>query len=114
MELTKGTAFAHRVLDALALRSKVAMHNIANQNTPGYKRYYVSFEEQLRAASQQGKDIGKVQPEVLRDDSGEPSVNNVSVYDELSTLEKVKLLHEIFTRKAGGHFSHMNKAIFGR
>ncbi len=114
MDLTKDTAFAHRVLDALSLRSKVAMHNIANQNTPGYKRYYVSFEEQLRAASQQGKDIGAVHPEVLRDNSGRAGVNNVSVYDELSMLEKVKLLHEIFTRKAGGYFSHMNKAIFGR
>ena len=114
MELTKGTAFAHRVLDALALRSKVAMHNIANQNTPGYKRYYVSFEEQLRAASKQGEGIETVRPEVHRDDSGRQGVNNVSVYDEISMLEKVKLLHEIFTRKAGGHFSHMNKAIFGR
>ncbi len=114
MDLTQDTAFAHRVLDALSLRSKVAMHNIANQNTPGYKRYYVSFEEQLRAASEQGKGIDTVRPEVLRDDSGRPGVNNVSVYDELSMLEKVKLLHEIFTRRAGGYFSHMNRAIFGR
>jgi flagellar basal-body rod protein FlgB len=114
MDLTKDTAFAHRVLDALSLRSKVAMHNIANQNTPGYKRYFVTFEEQLRKASAEGKDVGKVYPEVQRDESGRDGVNNVSVYDELSILEKVKLLHEIFTRRAGGYFSDMNKAIFGR
>ncbi len=114
MDLTEDTTFAHRVLDALSLRSRVAMHNIANQNTPGYKRYVVSFEEQLRRVSQGGGDINSVRPEVLRDDSGGPGVNNVSVYDELSTLEKVKLLHEIFTRRVGGYFSHMNKAIFGR
>lgn len=114
MDLAEDTAFAHRVLDALSLRSKVAMHNIANQNTPGYKRYYVTFEEQLRKAVADGKDIGNVHPQVLRDESGREGVNNVSVYDEISTLEKVKLLHEIFTRRAGGYFSHMNKAIFGR
>lgn len=34
-------------LDASALRSKVAANNIANINTKGYKRYTVSFEENL-------------------------------------------------------------------
>ncbi len=114
MDLTKDTAFTHRVLDALSLRSKVAMHNIANQNTPGYKRYYVSFEEQLRAASRAGRSVGTVHPQVQQDNSGRPGENNVSVYDELALLEKVKLLHEIFTKRAGGYFNHMNKAIFGR
>ncbi len=114
MDLTNDTAFNHRVLDALSLRSKVAMHNIANQNTPGYKRYYVSFEEQLRAASRGKKSVGTVHPKVERDTSGRPGENNVSVYDELATIEKVKLLHEIFTMRVGGYFTHMNKAIFGR
>ena len=114
MDLTKDTAFTHRVLDALSLRSKVVMHNIANQNTPGYKRYHVSFEEQLREAARSGKPAGTVYPRVLRDESGGPGENNVSVYDELAILEKVKLLHEIFTKRAGRYFSHMNKAIYGR
>ena len=53
-------------------------------------------------------------PQVQQDSSGRPGENNVSVYDELALIEKVKLLHEIFTKRAGGYFNHMNKAIFGR
>ena len=114
MDLTRDIAFTHRVLDALSLRSKVAMHNIANQNTPGYKRYYVSFEEQLKEAKLAGKEVGKVHPQVTRDTSGRVGENNVSIYDELAILEKVKLLNEIFTKRAGGYFTHINKAIYGR
>ena len=114
MDLTRDIAFTHRVLDALSLRSKVAMHNIANQNTPGYKRYYVSFEEHLREAKRAGRDVGQVYPKVTRDTSGRVGENNVSIYDELAILEKVKLLNEIFTKRAGGYFTHINKAIYGR
>jgi flagellar basal-body rod protein FlgB len=35
-------------LDASSIRSKVIANNIANINTKGYKRYNVSFEENLQ------------------------------------------------------------------
>lgn len=38
-------------LDAASLRSKVIANNIANINTKGYKRSYVSFEDTLRESS---------------------------------------------------------------
>lgn len=41
-----------RALDAAALRQRTIAHNIANVNTPGFKRYYVTFEEELRRALQ--------------------------------------------------------------
>lgn len=102
------------VLDALAVRSKVALHNLANQNTPGFKRYGVRFEEFLRAAHASGEDAGSVQPVVFRDESGRPGVNNVSAIDELGLLNKVSLLHDIFTRRAASHISKLNQAIRGR
>jgi flagellar basal-body rod protein FlgB len=34
-------------MDASALRSKVSANNIANINTKGYKKFYVTFEETL-------------------------------------------------------------------
>lgn len=37
-------------LDAAALRQRVIAHNLANLNTPGFKRSYVSFEENLKSA----------------------------------------------------------------
>lgn len=109
-----GLALERHVLDALQLRAKVAMHNIANQNTPGFKRYYVTFEEQLREAHAAGADESQVEARVLRDTSGAPGLNNVFVVDEQAVLEKVRLLNDIFTRRAGSYFSRMNRAIFGR
>ena len=35
-------------LDASSVRSKVSANNIANVNTKGYKKYYVTFEETLK------------------------------------------------------------------
>jgi len=103
-----------RDMEALDLRAKVAMHNIANQNTPGFKRYYVSFEELLRAAFHSGSDAQAVQPQVLRDTSGAPGMNNVSLIDEQAVLEKVRLMNELVSRRIGGHFSKLNKAISSR
>ncbi len=102
------------VLDALATRSKVVLHNIANQNTPGYKRYRVRFEDLLRDAQAQGGRGDDVKAMVVRDESGPPGLNNVSVIEELSILNKVSLLHDVFSRRAASYFSHLNKAIRGQ
>ena len=48
------TAFTHHALDAMTRRTKAAIHNIANQNVEGFKRYTVSFEDQLREAIDAG------------------------------------------------------------
>ena len=106
--------FTERVLDAVAVRYRVIQHNLANLTTPGFKRYYVTFEEELRRAAQMGDDLGKVYPEVRRDNSGPVGQNNVSSTDELALLQKVELIHELFSRRAGGYFSKINKAIYGR
>ena len=39
-----------KALEAAALRQRVIAHNLANANTPGFKRYYVTFEESLKRA----------------------------------------------------------------
>lgn len=114
IDFGSGVGFTHRVLDALDVRAKVVLHNLANQNTPGYKRFRVRFEELLRAAHERGEDQAQVRPIVERDLSGPPGLNNVSPMEELALLEKVRLLQDIFTRRAGGYFSHLNKAIYGR
>lgn len=102
------------VLDALSMRSKVALHNIANQNTPGYKKQYVEFESMLREAHARGDDADKVAPVIARDTSGRPGVNNVSVMEELSILQKVSMLHDIFSKRAAGYFSNLKHAIRGQ
>jgi flagellar basal-body rod protein FlgB len=40
----------HKGLDAAAERQRVAAHNLANVNTPDFKRSEVSFEERLQGS----------------------------------------------------------------
>ena len=108
------TAFTHNTLNALSTRTKAAIHNIANQNVPGFKRYVVRFEELLREAVESGGDEGGVKAEITRDESGAPGENNVVLMDELALIGKASLLHDYMARRAGGYFSHINKAILGR
>ena len=108
------TAFTQRMLDVLGRRTKAALHNIANQNVPGFKRYQVRFEDMLREARAKGADEASVEPVVERDLSGPPGANNVVLMEELSILGKTSLLHDVMTRRAGSYFSTLNKAIFGR
>lgn len=110
----RGLAVSRRILDAMALRAKVIAHNVANQNTVGFKRFEVVFEERLRQAHARGEPTAQVAAEVRRDTSGEPGVNNVSVADELATLEKVRLLADVFSRRVGGYLRTMKKVIYGR
>jgi flagellar basal-body rod protein FlgB len=113
IDVDRDTAFTLRMLDALALRTKATLHNIANQNVPGFKRLAVHFEDNLRAATAGGSEA-EVEPSVVRDESGPPGHNNVVLMDELAQLAKTSLMHDVMTRRAASYFSTLNKAIFGR
>lgn len=114
IDFDRDTAFAQRMLDVLSRRAKACLHNVANQNVPGFKRYEVRFEDLLRDAAAKGEDVNEVEPVVRRDTSGPPGVNNVVLMEELSLLGKTSLMHDVMTRRMGSYFSNLNKAIFGR
>ncbi|MBQ0028082.1 MAG: flagellar basal body rod protein FlgB [Lachnospiraceae bacterium] len=44
-----------KAADASAMRNELIANNIANQDTPGYKRQDVDFESQLKAAMKSSK-----------------------------------------------------------
>lgn len=48
----QGTVALKKGLDAWALRQRVHAHNIANAETPGYRRVVVDFEDKLMNALQ--------------------------------------------------------------
>ncbi|MBX3462925.1 MAG: hypothetical protein KF830_07125 [Planctomycetes bacterium] len=114
IEFDRDTAFTQRMLDVLSRRTKAALHNIANQNVPGFKRYEVRFEDLLQEARRKGADEAAVEPVVRRDQSGAPGTNNVVLMEELALLGKASLLHDVMTRRAGSYFATLNKAILGR
>lgn len=93
-----------KYLDAALLRQEIIANNIANVNTPGFKRSYVVFEEELRAALGEkgrlqmrkthprhvggGDSLDGVLPAVGTDMSTSTRVegNNVDVEEEMAQL----------------------------
>jgi flagellar basal body rod protein FlgB len=114
IDVDRDTAFSQQILDVLNARSKASLHNIANQNVDGFKRYVVRFEDLLKKAQADGRDPNTVQPVTERDESGPPGQNNVVLMEELAILGKTSLLHDVMTRRVGSYFQTINKAIFGR
>jgi len=89
-------------LDAQAARQKTIANNIANVETPGYKRRYISFEEELRMVldRKNGRDVREglrsLAPD-LRTDSISPvgpDGNNVNIDAEISNLAKASLSYK--------------------
>ncbi|MCA8964828.1 MAG: hypothetical protein H6838_01130 [Planctomycetes bacterium] len=114
IDFDRDTAFTQRMLDVLSTRAKATLTNVANQEVPGFKRYEVRFEDLLKQELDRGGDGAKVLPVVGRDTSGPEGVNNVVMMDELAVLAKTQLLQDVMTRRAGGYFATLNKAINGR
>ena len=89
------TALA-KTLDATASRQKAIANNIANIETPGYKRVYVSFKNELKSVMEQGtrhsvrQGLKELMP-VQRTDlvsPAKPDGNNVNIDAEIADLAK--------------------------
>jgi flagellar basal-body rod protein FlgB len=85
-----------KTLDATAARQKVIANNIANVETPGYKRIYVSFEEELQRVLEENsqrslrKQLSELMPvqHVDWQSPSRPDGNNVSIDAEIAELVK--------------------------
>lgn len=113
LDLSKELGPLERVLDLTALRQRVIGQNIANQNTPGYTRQVVSFEEELDGSFAR---IGDVTPRVTEDLVTERKAdgNNVQLEEEVMAMEKNQVLQDLFTRALGASFRKYLSAIRGR
>jgi flagellar basal-body rod protein FlgB len=85
-----------QVLDAAALRHRVIAQNIANVNTPGYRRLAVEFERDLAKAlaAPEGNAV-PVKPRVVVEDGPERvDGNTVDIDREMVALNKNSLLYQ--------------------
>ena len=74
-------------LDATELRSRTIANNIANINTPNYKRRYVSFEESLKNEINNAKIEVKVDKDsIVREDGNNVDLENEKVNQAANTL----------------------------
>lgn len=108
-----------KTLDATAARQKSIANNIANVETPGYKRSYVSFEEELRSAlnRKDKREIQKALSELVpvrRNDvfsPARPDGNNVNIDAEIADLAKTGLKHRAAIVLLEGKIAMLRAAI---
>ena len=110
-----------KMLDATVLRQEAIASNLANIETPNYKRLDVapSFESQLRQAIS-GKDneqINSAQPQLAVDSnavSGRGDGNTVLLESEMLKLNQNMVEHTLETELVSGSLARMRLAITGK
>ena len=75
-------------LDAIELRSRTIANNIANINTPNYKRRYVTFEDSLKNEINNAKIEVKVDKySEVREDGNNVDLENEKVNQAAASLQ---------------------------
>ena len=122
-----------RALDYASTRQEVLSNNIANVNTPGYKRHDASFDE-VMAMAQGGayariSDIktqtrhmftagkqGSSSVEITTPAGGSMRVdgNNVDMDSEMSTLASNQIYYQTISQLTSGTFADLKAVIKGQ
>lgn len=112
------TLILTKLMDVSALRQRVLANNLANINTPGYKRKDVSFKGELESAIKLDSDlqIENTKPKVFEDMDvpARPDGNTVSLEDEMAKMSENSLLYSFATQVAKKKFARLHSAIRGR
>ncbi|MFC5448333.1 flagellar basal body rod protein FlgB [Paenibacillus aestuarii] len=122
-----------RSLDASALRQKVIANNVANVDTPYFKRSDVQFEEILQgemSSSTQsiqgyrsdprhfviGKQENNVMPEIKADETTtiNNNLNNVDMDYEMSLMAKNQLKYNTLIQQMNSEFKKMRTVLGGK
>lgn len=114
-------------LQASSLRHKVISNNIANANTPGFKRSDVPFDEILQRNMKQEKlPIARTHEQhfaVTGNKQFEPSIltdgntslrsdgNNVDIDVEMANLAKNNIYYDAIAQQISRYFSNLKSAI---
>lgn len=124
-----------KALKGSSLRHKVISNNIANINTPGYKRMEVSFESELAAAAEAEANRGStysamtrthpkhllpstepIAPNQIRtvgDTSLRTDGNNVDVDAEMAAMTKNQIYYSAIAQRISGYYTNIKSAIKG-
>jgi flagellar basal-body rod protein FlgB len=123
--------YLSRGMQAATMRHEVISDNIANVNTPKFKRSYVRFEDLLAKELQLDDDQGKLQvvrthdrhmPVPMRtkaqaviekDDTTTMRVdhNNVDIDTEMANMAKNQLYYNAMTTQLGGFVTKMKNVM---
>lgn len=118
-------------LEASALRQKVIANNLANVDTPGFKKSYVEFEDVLRQAQNKDRlslirtDTRHIEPSFINIQAVKARVvidnstslrndgNNVDIDQEMTELAKNGLDYQTIAQILGNKYSGRKKLITG-
>ena len=121
-----------RAMTAASIRQEVIANNIANVNTPNYRKSVVEFEELLAREIYGEEPDGKLdmvrthdkhlpfkpldfhaEPTILQDTTHTMRVdgNNVDIDIEMATLAKNQLYYNAMVAEFGGHVTRIKNAI---
>jgi flagellar basal-body rod protein FlgB len=113
-------------LDATSTRSKVIANNIANINTKGYKKFYVSFEENLKKTTgevemkttdrkhiNKGLDSSEVRIKQDKSSSMREDGNNVDIDNEMANQAANTLMYNALISQANSRISSIRYVITG-
>lgn len=100
-------------MQAASLRQQVLAHNIANANTPGFKRSRVEFENRLNEAVAAGQDPAAVRAQVVKevDLAGRPDGNNVDIEREMTSLAQNQIWYATLTRQLSDQLARIRMVI---
>lgn len=128
-DMFNNTYVLQRALDATWTKNKVISNNIANVDTPGYKRQKVEFEsylsqavdnKALRGTTTNEKHIpvgagsmNRVKIDVREDTATAMRLdgNNVDVDSEMADLAKNNIMYNALIEKISGTFRNLRTAI---
>lgn len=102
-------------IKAEGLRQETIASNMANIETPGYRRLDVKFEELLAKAihSSGGVDARDIEPEIYQpmDTPVRPNGNDVNLEAEIGEMLKNSLRHTAYVRLLRRKFAQMETAM---
>jgi flagellar basal-body rod protein FlgB len=116
-----GYAATKRMLDATMLRQEAIASNLANAETPNYKRVDVdpSFSNALATALKTGQpsSLSAIEPKLVADKTAiatTPDGNNVQLEKEMMALNQNTLSHAVESHFLNGTLLKLRLAITGR
>ena len=101
-------------LKATNVRQSLIANNIANMDTPGFRRQDVRFKEVLARALETGKtDPGDLDPKVITPGTTEVNEhdNDVDLDTEVGEMLKTNAQYKMFVRMLAKEYQRMSEAI---
>ena len=122
MGLFEGVDEVKPFIDYTWKRHKVLLGNIANADTPNYKRRDLTIKFEVPALvlkRTRKKHFTNLKPPELKVVERRSGLigndrNNVSIEEEISELVKNRIAYEVYMRFATGSLDTLNKVIKGR